>query len=196
MKRKTKFLKEVALIQAGYHARTKVEEEINGTHRLIQGTDFDSNQILHLDKLTRFNPKRNPNLYKVYKKDVLFQARGIENFAYYVSEVPENALAASSFYIIRVMDNALLPGYLAWWFRQPPTLLYFKIQVGVAVTSFVKKETLANLSVKIPPIHVQEKIQRTVELWQKEQILQKRLTERKNTLINELCFKSIDGQGE
>ncbi|MCP5055075.1 MAG: restriction endonuclease subunit S [bacterium] len=191
-----KCLKDVARIQAGYHARSKVRRSHEGTHHLIQGEHFDSNHRLHWDRLIKFHPERNPNLYIVNQGDILFQARGVENFAYYVTQSPENILAASSFYIIKVEDKNLHPGFLAWWFSQPPCQSYFKTHVGVAVTSFVKKETLANLKIVLPPLPVQLKIQKIIELRQREQDLQERLMERKHILTNALCFQYIDDHGE
>jgi hypothetical protein len=184
-------LKTLATIQVGYQARAKIKEDARGTHRLIQGKDFDASHTLQMDELASFFPERKPELYAVQKGDVLFQARGTEHFAYCITTDLKNTLAASSFYIIRLKTKSLLPEYLAWWINQRPSQSYFQTHGGGTGISFVSKNVLSLLKVKVPPIVVQEKIKKVISLLRREQDLLDRLADHRARLVKAICLKSI-----
>lgn len=186
----TKHLKEVADIKVGYQSKSRIWEALDGTHRLIQSKDFDSRRMLHTDKLIKLFPERKPTLYEVNKGDVLLQARGIEHFAYCLNESLENTLAAGTFYILRIKSTNISPGYLAWWINQTPSQVYIKSHAIKSAISFISKRAIAYLPVRIPSLDIQHKIEKTVELWQREQLLQHRLMECKDRLIQAVCLKS------
>jgi len=187
-----KTLKAIANIKAGYQTRTKIPENQEGTYRLIQGTDFDSQKNLQTDRLLKFIPERNPGLYEVHEGDVLLQARGFDHFAYCIVEPLENTLVSGTFYIIRLKVVGILPGYLAWWINQPPGQHYLESQAGRSSVSYVSMNTLAGLPVKVPTIEIQQKIEKTEKLWQRERSLQNRLTTARERLVQAVCLKSIE----
>ena len=189
---KTKLLASIADIQVGYQSRSSIRNVSEGTHRLIQGKDFDSYFNLKFDNIIRFNPEQNPRIYYVYKWDVLFQARGLEHFAYCLSESIDKAVAAGSFYIIRVKDNGVLPTYLAWWINQPPAQAYLRSQAGESSISYVSKKNLSSLMVKIPSLEVQASIVKALALWQREKDLWAHYENLKEKLVKAICLKSIE----
>lgn len=189
-------LKNKAEIKVGYQARTAIRNDPDGTHRLIQGKDFDSMGFLQMDKLLKFFPERNPLLYIVDKGDVLLQARGIEHTAKCITQPMENTLAAGTFYILRSKNSGIRPEFLAWWINQPPSQAYLKSQAVGSGISFISKHTVAHIPVIMPSLAVQDKILKVAELWQREQYLQKRLMACKNRFINAVCLKSIERDKE
>lgn len=187
-------LKTVADIRVGYQAKTGIEENTHGTHRLIQSKSFDSFHHLRSEDLITFSPDRKPEIYSVHKGDILFQARGIAHFSYYIDKDLKNTLAAGSFYIIRIRNKSILPEYLAWWLNQPKTQSYFQSQSRGSLMSFITKSTLSHLQVQIPPLSVQKKVVKIVTLGEQEQFLLDRLSSLRSRLVQATCIKAIQEQ--
>jgi len=181
-------LNKVVSVQIGYQAKASIKENVQGTHRLIQSKDFDSLHRLQIKGLATFFPERKPEIYSVRKGDVLFQARGMVHFAYYIEEDLKDTLAAGSFYILRTKDENLLPQYLAWWLNQSKAQAYFQSQALGTGMSFVSKGTLSRLQVRIPPLSVQKKVVKIVTLAKHEQMLMDRLSKLRSRLINVACI--------
>jgi len=184
-------LNKLVKIQMGYQAKTRIHANPQGSHFLIQSKDFNPSHRLQTRHLVPFNPERRPDLYSVQKGDLLFQARGIEHFAYYVNMDLKNTLASSSFYILRIDDNNLLPQFLVWWLNQPPSQTYFRSRASGTGISYVSKSILSRLEVRIPPRSVQEKIVKIDTLARQEKDLFDKLSERRRLLINAMCRKQI-----
>ena len=188
-------LEEIANIQVGYQARSRIKEEKTGTHKLIQGRDFKTPYHLRYNNIMSFIPDINPELYEVKKGDILFLARGMEHFAYNIREDLSNTLAAGSFYIIRLRNGNILPSYLTWWINQNPAQNYFKTYAKSSRISFISIKTLSHLEIKIPEIAVQKDIEKIQILWNQEQELTKNLTDLRNRLIKSVCLKSVNIEG-
>ena len=187
-------LRIIASIQVGYQAKARIKERARGTHRLIQGKDFDSFHRLRSENLTAFFPERKPEIYSVRKGDILFQARGVVHFAYCIEDDLKDTLAAGSFYILRTKNEDLLPQYLAWWLNQSKAQAWFQSQARGAGMSFISKSTLSCLQVRIPPISVQKKVVKIVTLARHEQFLLNRLASTRSRLVKAVCIKAIQEQ--
>ncbi len=187
-------LKTIANIQVGYQAKTGIKESVQGTHRLIQSKDFDSFNRLQSGNLIAFSPERKPEPYSVHKGDILFQARGMVHFSYCIEEELENTLAAGSFYILRTKKKDMLPQYLAWWLNQSEAQAYFQAEARGAGISFISKETLSRLKVRIPPLSVQNKVVKIITLAGYERFLLDQLASARSRLVRAVCIKAIQGQ--
>lgn len=187
---KTYNLESIADVQVGYQSRSRIDEDVQGTHYLIQGKDLVKNQVLDLKGCLRFTPERKPEIYAVRTDDILFMARGAEHFAYLISQPLENVLASSSLYIIRVKTDCILSSYLVWLLNQISAQAYIQSQSGGGAISFITKSALLQTRIQVPPIEAQSKIVNVVHLWEKERKLQQKLMDRKEQLINWLCFNA------
>lgn len=185
-----KSLDDIADIVVGYQAKTHIHKSPEGLFRLIQGKDFYDSQYLKEENLLWFVPERNPVPYLICKDDVLFQARGTNHFAYYLEEEIANALASSSFYIIRLKTKKIMPEYLAWWLNQKIAQTYFNTHASTTAISFISKKILSQLELIIPPLSVQEKICQVIKLWKQETNLRKELSKKRLKLINEFCLNA------
>jgi len=183
---KTYKLHNIAEIKVGYQARKRIELVVNGTHRLIQGKNFDRTHSILPNELASFSPIGNVEKYFVKTNDVIFQARGSEHFACCLTGIiGDNILAANSLYIIRVNGKEIIPEYLAWQINQPKAQAYFNANSGTTIISFVSKNVLGKLKIKIPEINVQKKICKIIDLWNEEKKLTNEIIEKKEKLINE-----------
>ncbi len=187
-------LERIADIQGGYQAKKEMIKTAQGSHFLIQSKDFDSHKNLLTETLMSFLPERKPEIYSVHKGDVLFQARGMSHFAYYVKENLENALASSSFYILRVKSDKLLPEYLAWRLNQKDAQNYFKANACGGGISFISKKVLSEMKIHIPPVSIQKKVSKIAMLNNRVEFLQKRLSSLRTQFTNAVCMKAIQKQ--
>lgn len=189
------FLSDIAKIQVGYQARGRIEENLDGNYTIVRSQDFNDDGWLMLDQAMRFYPPPiiDPVNYLILAGDILVRARGQSHFAYFVEEVPENTVAANTFYIVRIKDGAtVFPDYLAWWINQPKVQTYFEQEQGVSTIPFISKHVLSKASVIIPPLQIQEKISDLNALWQQEQKLLQRLTQTKDSLIQAVARKAVE----
>ena len=189
-------LENIADIQLGYQARSKIQENLKGTYRLIQGKDFNEYNQLVVESLIHFFPERKSNNYLIKKGDILFQARGTNHYAYCVREILQNVLAAGSFYIICVRSEKILPEYLCWWLNQSPAQNYFQSRASATIISYISINAIALLKIPVPPLSIQEKVVGLIDLMNKEQAQTDRLVKLRRQLIQSICKKVIKEKGE
>jgi len=190
------YLNQIADIRVGYQPKTCIQENAESDFFLLQGKDFNGANLMKKENILRFSPERNPHLYLAQKGDVLFLAKGIEHFAYYVDKNFKNTLVSASFYILKVKTREVLPEYLAWVMNQQQAKLYFDRYSAQTAVSFLSKQTLGQLEIHIPSINVQQKICNVVKLWKHEMDLYDKRTKIRSTLINKLCMNVAKQKGE
>lgn len=129
------------------------------------------------------------------KGDVLFAGKGTSNHCRVVDfEVP--AIASTTFYIIRIFYDDILPDYLCWYLNQPQTLAIVKAgQVGTG-TPLVRKQILENLEITIPDLRTQQQIVELAKLQQKEKELLKAIAEKHEQLTNQLIMNKLNKYGQ
>lgn len=189
-------LKELAEIQAGYQSTRKIRPEKNGTHSLIQAKDIQDQKSIDYSNLIKFRPMRKPKLYLVQKNNILFQGRGFTHHAVHVQECPENVLAASVFYIIRIKHEGINPAYLAWWLNQAPVQHELWEKAGSSYLSFVSIKILESVKIELPAMELQDKITGLMALKDREIRLLDELKKHKEKLINQLCINKISQAGD
>ena len=189
---KTLKLEKIADIQVGYQARERVMNDIHGSHKLIQGKDFDDEGVLQLDSLISFSPERKPGIYEVQKGDILLQSRGMKHSVYYIDKDINNTLAAGSFYIIRVKSEEVLPAYLYWYLNQQAAQSFLDAHSGGATISFIPKKSILELEIRVPQMKKQKNIKEIMKLWKKEQKLRNDLYILRSQLLTSVCLKSIE----
>jgi len=183
-------LGDVARIQPGYLSRTRVRTVATGTHALLQGRDVSTGGNLHLDAAVRFKPERDADLYQVSQGDILLAARGHDHHACLIDVHLDNVLASSVFYIIRALQNAVLPAYLTWSLNQP------KAQAALAVASsgtgivYITRSSIECLPIAIPPLRVQHQIVDAITLLRHSHFLQAQLETKREQLTHALCRKA------
>ena len=187
-----KKIKDIAEIQIGYQFRGRMETIPDGTHSVIQIKDFDEFQNLQTADLYKVNLKSDAERYTVNKGDILFLARGQRNYAFPIKDVPVNTIAASYFFILRLINKDILPEYFAWYIKQAPAQEYLhNIARRGTHMPIVPKSSFENMTIDVPPLEVQAKIVKLDSLLEKERYLQNKIREKRSLLINAVCLKSI-----
>lgn len=187
-----KKIKDIAEIQIGYQFRGRMETTPDGTHSVIQIKDFDELQNIQTADLYKVNLKSDAERYIVNKGDILFLARGQRNYAFPIKDIPSNTIAASYFFILRLINKDILPEYIAWYIKQAPAQEYLhNIARRGTHMPIVPKSSFENMMIDIPPLGVQAKIVKLDSLLEKERYLQNKLQEKRSLLVNAVCLKAI-----
>jgi restriction endonuclease S subunit len=157
---------EIADIQMGYQTRKRITVSESGRISIIMGKDIGPDNLIYLDKLDRIEPEGDYTRYLLQKGDVLFTAKGSNNFAACITSDLADTVASGSFYILRIKSrSALEPCYLAWWLNQATAQEHFRqTQSSGATISYISAEALRKTPVNIPPLKIQESIIRLSDL--------------------------------
>jgi len=186
-------LNEVASVQSGYHSRLRIEPLEDGSHFLFQARDVDVHSLNYrADTLIRFSPVMSRKDWILKMGDILFMARGTRNFSIQLKQIPDAVLAAACFFIVRAMNEVVVPGYLCWYLNQAPVEQYLGRHSGRGVhMPVVRRSVLENIEVPVPSLEIQQKIMQIDELMREEQDLLSRLTEERKKLVTKACFQAV-----
>ena len=185
-------LADFATIQAGYQARKAVQLYAHGSHLLIQGRDLEFGRRIDVEQLARFNPEGDSTRFEVRRGDVLFQSRGANHYAYYVNQDLPPAIATGSFFILRPYIDKIHPGFLAWWINQTDaqsTLAGFSSGTKIPL---VQISALKALEIPDLAMVTQRKIAGVIEQLQLIENLERRLQERRASLVTNTCINAIE----
>ena len=186
-------LSKIAKIQSGYISRGKIEPREDGTHFLLQARDVDAERLTYqADSLVRFSPDLSRKDWVLEPEDVLFMARGTRNYSVLIKEIPEQALAAACFFIVRVSSDQVLPYYLCWYLNQATVDHYLGRHSGRGVhMPVVRRSVLESIEISIPPLEVQSKVAKMDLLLKKELELIDKLAEKRIELITAACMQAV-----
>lgn len=184
-------LGDISEIQVGYQSREAIHQCHQGSHYLLQAKDFNNLHQVDWSNLIKFTPTGSVIKSEIQLGDILFLAKGQDNFAYLVDRSVDHILATNSFYIIRVDQAIVLPEYLAWWFNQTPAKKYIQLNRSGSSLPFLSVSALSYLEVSIPNIAIQRKIGDLELLRKKEADLFGLYLSKKSTLIQSICLNAI-----
>lgn len=186
-------LKNFVQINSGHVTREAIEPREDGTHRLIQGKDVDGYRYTYsVGDLVRFTPNLRKSDILLEPGDILFMARGVRNYAVLLEEIPDNLLAAASFFIIRVVGDGAIPAYVCWYLNQDRVRHYFAQSCGQGVLMpLVRRGVLEDLPVPLPDLETQASIAELDRLTRRERDLLERLAGKREQLVSALCLQKI-----
>lgn len=187
-------LSEVVDIRPGYLTRKGVEPKESGSHCLLQIRDFNRERtVLYPEGFVRFTPENLSSVEPIGAGDIVFLAKGANNFAYAVDVLPTPTLAASYFFVVRP-KSAILPAYLAWFLNQESTRRELsKLASSGVRMPVVRKAVLENLEIPVPSLTTQKNIVELNCLMIGEQSLMNELAEKKRMLVSAACMKAACG---
>jgi len=185
------FLGDISDIQVGYQSREGIRAYPDGSHFLLQARDFDNLHQVDWSNLIRFIPTSSTTKSEIQQGDVLFLARGQDNFAFPITQISNPVLAANSFYILRPDRAMILSDFLAWWINQKPAQEYIQLNRSGSSLPFLSVSALSRLEVPIPNIETQRKIGELELLRKKEADLLGLYMSKKSALIQTVCLNAI-----
>lgn len=188
-------LADIARVDSGYHFRGRIKNDPEGRLGVIQAKDFSDDLRLVPDGIVRVAEGSNPGPYVLWSGDVLFLSRGHRPWAVVVGELPLMCIVPSSFYILRVEPQLIRPGYLAWFLNQPSTQTTLRSIMRGSNIPFISKADLQELSVPLPDLTTQQKIENLDRLAGRERRLLQELAEKRRILTDAVCMELAE-EGE
>lgn len=186
-----KKLKNIAKLTSGLYAQPDITPNV----LYLQAVHYNEFGLLDpsLKPKLQVNKQTEPHLLN--EGDVLFAAKGTNNFAVVYSEKSGRAVASSSFIVIRLNpDNrdVLLPEFLAWFLSHTPAIrsLHQK-QLGTTIPS-ISIKMLKELEISIPAIEKQQLFTRIQNLRDKEKELLRKLDTAKEQEIQKILLSTLN----
>ncbi|MEO6134694.1 MAG: restriction endonuclease subunit S [Ginsengibacter sp.] len=183
-------LKEIASIQTGVFAKPIA----NGDIVYLQSKHFDEDGLLKHVLHPDLKPEKISQKHMLRTGDVLFASKGTKNFAVCFENDNQPAVASTSFFVIRVLENlgsSILPGFLAWFLNHPATQKMLKAKaIGTSIVS-ISKVVLEELKVSIPPVKTQKTILQIAYLRNKEKKMKQQIENLREQKIQHQIIKAI-----
>ena len=157
-----------------------MQTQESGQVKYLKGNAFGDDYNLTLFKDSFASQEREKHLLK--EKDILVAGKGYRNFAWtYVNEAGP-CIASSTFYVIKVKEDEVLPEYFTLLINSPKVQHQMRFLGLGPVTPSIPKNELMNIKIELPSIPDQKK---AIEIYRsiKTQIrLQREILEKKLTL--------------
>lgn len=168
---------QIAEVLPGFSAGRAVKHDPTGSHQLIQSRDLTPGIPYRYrdEHAFRIDAGKRAQRFLLQPDDTLLMSRGTRNLATWLEEIPDQTLAASSYYVIRP-EPGIHPGYLTWYLNQPTAQRRIaEIRTG-AGAPIVQRAALKELEVPVPDIHTQVRLAELGVLMTREQELLAALT--------------------
>ena len=185
-----KTLSEIAEIKSGNFFRAGN----SGNVLLYNIADFSEKGRLIRQPKAVLNHNEVPKKSLLNEGDILFAAKGPKNFAWLYSGSPLPAVASSSFYIIKIINNDILPEYLTWYLNQPAVLNQLKRKAMGTSLPLIRLADIKTLPVVIPEMDKQKQIIRLSRLMEKENQIMSDLIKLKETFYQTLLWQNLQSK--
>lgn len=171
------------------YQKKEISQKYNGIN-FIQAKDIANNQLFKntIFKIEKISIDKR---FILVDNDILFSAKGSRNFAFLYKSTYGESTASSTFFIVRITSNSILPEYLSWYLNQKPAQDYFKSQSTGTFIPSINKMQLSELEIPIPSFEVQSKIIKIDTLRSKEKELLYAISSKKDLLIENILLKKI-----
>ncbi|HFA48297.1 MAG TPA: restriction endonuclease subunit S [Bacteroidetes bacterium] len=185
----------LASIHSGVTFRGKVEDDPEGDASVIQlrnvAADFSGLQSMPCR--AKSSSFRSHNFLR--EGDLLFVAKGKNNFCLPYKKEYGRAVAVSFFFVIRPLEEmrgAFDPLYLNWYINSQQAQRQLKKGKEGTLTININKKSLGDLIVKLPPLKQQKTIAKINELKTRENQLLKTIQKKREQLISHQLLTFIN----
>lgn len=180
-------IKDITQIQTGLFAKPSGMGELV----YLQSKHFDEygqlNAVLHPDLIADGISEK----HLLKEGDVLFAAKGTKNFAAVFENHNKPAVASTSFFVLRIKVNNIIPSYIMWFLNHPNTQEILKDNArGTAIPS-IRKNVLEELEISIPSLEKQQIVIKLHELARKENEIRNTLILHRKQLIQQQIINAI-----
>lgn len=158
MNKKQLKLKDIADIRAGYSFRSRLEYSAEGP-TVIQMKDVDLRDGIRWNEVEDvLLPGREPAIW-VENEDILFIARGNNNYAVHVTGVTVPTVCTPHFFHIRLKKyQSIAAEFVTWQLNQAVCQHYFDQQAEGQGLRNVRRAILEDTAIVIPELEEQNKI--------------------------------------
>ncbi|MDO6516571.1 restriction endonuclease subunit S [Zobellia uliginosa] len=179
-------------IFSGYSFRGKISPESGGELEVVQLKDIGDDYSGIGDNCVFVNGSAIKDKYHLKDRDILFCAKGANNYAViFHSRKNHQSVASSAFFVLRLDQDKALPEYVAWYINQPMVQQYLESRATGTYTTSINRETVENIPIVLPSLQKQKKVANIANLMAKEQSLYRQLMENKKRLAQNQLLKAI-----
>lgn len=184
-----------AEITAGYPFREVITEDKSSDIVAIQMKNITKDNDVIWNECTRTKIQKSDYSKFLQKSDILFSARGNNNNAVLINEIPENVkvIAAPQFFIIRIKNQnnksqffppeILMPEFLTWQLNQRECQNYFKKEAEGSVTKSIRRSVFENTPITLLTVEKQKQIVAMANTLEKEnQLLNQQIANNKRLM--------------
>lgn len=177
---------------SGYSFRSKVVNNPDGDMAVIQMKDIEDGYSRIGNELTKVDSSTIRQKCVLQKGDILFLAKGANNYAIvYNLDLPK-AVAASAFFVLRPDLEKIIPGYLAWYINQKTVQQYLKENTAGTYIPNINKNTILGINIQLPEIVIQEKVVKIEFLRKREYLLMNELLRKREQVITNKLIDIIN----
>lgn len=181
-------LSDIAKLQTGLFAKPEAMGEVV----YLQVRHFDENGLLRAELYPDLKGNRFTEKHLLKAGDILFAAKGTKNFAAVYEPHYPTAVASTSFFVIRLQNTQILPGYLGWYLNHPVIINRLKEQAIGSATPSISKTVLDDLEIPMPTIQKQKLVMEVQQLMRRECALQEQVRALRENMIQQKVFKAIN----
>jgi len=157
------YLGTLASVTAGFPLRTAADALPAGDVSFVQMRDVVDGASVDWAGVPRVElPGKRP-VSGLGDGDILFAARGTNNYALALRNAPARAVCSPHFFVLRVSDKSRInPCFLAWQINQKPAQDYFRQSATGSHIPNIRRSVLEGLEVAVPSVSKQRMI---ADLW-------------------------------
>lgn len=179
-------------LSSGYSFRGKIQHIHNGGVRVIQLKDFENDYTVIGQDCTLVEREKIKNKYFLETGDVLFIAKGTNNFSLVFEEIDDTpTIASSALFVLKVDTRLANPFYIAWYLNQTEVQNYFKSNETGTYTKSISKPILEEAPIALPSLETQHKIAQVASLHNKELALSHKIIALKNQLTTTQLLNAL-----
>lgn len=148
-------LSRIVEIRPGFPFRGRIEEDVTGDALVVQLKDVSRESGPDWPTLLRTRLSGRKPFPFLQDDDILLPIRGSSYVAVHLAEIPEPAVAAPHFFVLRADKKCILPAFLVWQLNYGPAQSYFRqVQAGSAQLG-LRRADVEQLPVVVPPLEQQ-----------------------------------------
>lgn len=181
-------LGDVAKIRSGYPFRARIEPDPAGNAFVLQMKDVDEREAADVRGAVRTMIK-NPEPHQLAPGDLVFKSRG-NTFCAVINNLPDLPLvAAIPLFVLRPDASRITPQFLRWTLNHPRTQEMFAAAAEGTYVPTIRKQTLENLEIELPPLRRQELIAQVAALAERERQLLEEITRKRRVATDGLLLR-------
>lgn len=170
-------------LSSGYSFRGKIKHLHNGDIRVIQLKDFKDNYTSISRDCYFIDSDKIKHKYHLELNDILFIAKGTNNYAFVYKGIDDTpTIASSALFVLKINKDLANPDFVAWYMNQSKVQNYFKTNEAGTYHTSINKTTLEEAPIALPSLAVQSKIAKIANLHNQELALSTKIISLKNKL--------------
>lgn len=188
-------LSRIVKLNAAYPFRGRIPEIQGSGLRAIQMKDVSEEKGINWETATEteIDGRRKPDF--LTPGDILFAIRGNHNYAALVDGVAlkYRSVASPHFFVLRCVSSEILPEFLVWQLNQGPLQRYFQRESEGTLTKSIRRSTLENALIAIPPPEKQKQIVQLSQAVKAERQLLGKLIQKNEAMMDGIAADLLSG---